>query len=406
MARAHTPPDLVPFVDRLGEDLARLFLLLVPDPLDAEDLFYGEVLRLPADRSSGAVSEAAVFRSALVRARGHLRALGRSHYRPVEVDDGVRGAGSEEAALLRAWSSVPLAERCAIALLVGFERPETEVAAALGKKAGDPIGAAEHGLLLFERERAGRKRLPAAPRGRARGESLRKILAAPEGAGIEEGEVGDRVARETLSAVRAFRRLHGAVLRASEWKKMQKRVLREAPARGGGLLLVDSFETPLGWFGAASLEGVVVGTVFGKRNESDWLRETAPLGVRRARTDPGALRAARRELLEYFAGRRKRFTFPYRLMGASSFRAAVLDACARIPYGTVRCYKQLAEAVGRPGAMRAVGGALSRNPLPVVVPCHRVIARTGSLGGFSGGVALKKKLLSLEGMGDLFHSRP
>ncbi|MBM3319521.1 MAG: MGMT family protein [Candidatus Eisenbacteria bacterium] len=93
-------------------------------------------------------------------------------------------------------------------------------------------------------------------------------------------------------------------------------------------------------------------------------------------------------------------------MGASSFRAAVLDACARIPYGTVRCYKQLAEAVGRPGAMRAVGGALSRNPLPVVVPCHRVIARTGSLGGFSGGVALKKKLLSLEGMGDLFHSRP
>jgi|MGYP001627603713 methylated-DNA-[protein]-cysteine S-methyltransferase len=108
------------------------------------------------------------------------------------------------------------------------------------------------------------------------------------------------------------------------------------------------------------------------------------------------LEQARRELEEYAAGTRRRFEVPFELDG-THFQCEVWKALFEIPYGEVRTYGQLAQALGRAGASRAVGAAAGRNPLPVIVPCHRLIGADGALTGFSAGVAIKKWLLELEG---------
>lgn len=109
------------------------------------------------------------------------------------------------------------------------------------------------------------------------------------------------------------------------------------------------------------------------------------------------LRQARRELAEYAKGRRKRFEVPFELEG-THFQCEVWNALFAIPWGETRTYGEIARALGRPGAARAVGAAAGRNPLPVIVPCHRLVAAGGGLGGFSGGLEVKRKLLGLEGI--------
>jgi methylated-DNA-[protein]-cysteine S-methyltransferase len=104
---------------------------------------------------------------------------------------------------------------------------------------------------------------------------------------------------------------------------------------------------------------------------------------------------ARTELVEYLAGRRTKFTLPLRPLG-SPFELEVWDALTRIPYGTTCSYGDLASSTGRNGSARAVGRANGANPLPIVVPCHRVIGATGDLVGFGGGLAVKRWLLQLE----------
>lgn len=112
--------------------------------------------------------------------------------------------------------------------------------------------------------------------------------------------------------------------------------------------------------------------------------------------DPGAvLDAAAVQVSEYLAGRRREFTVPLDRSGQTPFRRRVLEALVAIPYGTVVTYGALAERIGRPGAARAVGGACGANPLPLVIPCHRVVAADG-LGGYGPGLALKRRLLALE----------
>lgn len=103
---------------------------------------------------------------------------------------------------------------------------------------------------------------------------------------------------------------------------------------------------------------------------------------------------------EYFRGERVNFEGQIDLTGKSDFARTILLACRRIPYGETRSYGWLAEDAGRPKAARAVGNVLARNPLPLVIPCHRVIKADGTLGGFSapGGLALKAGLLQLEGI--------
>jgi methylated-DNA-[protein]-cysteine S-methyltransferase len=103
-----------------------------------------------------------------------------------------------------------------------------------------------------------------------------------------------------------------------------------------------------------------------------------------------------RELEEYFAGKRREFGFPLDLRGTDFQRACWLALLA-IPYGETRTYADIARVVGKPNAFRAVGMANNRNPIAIVVPCHRVIASDGTLCGYGGGLDLKRKLLELEG---------
>jgi methylated-DNA-[protein]-cysteine S-methyltransferase len=106
-------------------------------------------------------------------------------------------------------------------------------------------------------------------------------------------------------------------------------------------------------------------------------------------------RRVARELVEYLAGARREFDFPIDLHG-TPFEMEVWTALQNIPYGSTVTYGELATRLGRPGAARAVGSANGRNPIPIVVPCHRVIAAGGKLGGYGGGLTLKRQLLDLE----------
>jgi len=108
-------------------------------------------------------------------------------------------------------------------------------------------------------------------------------------------------------------------------------------------------------------------------------------------------RCARREILEYLRGRRRAFTVPLDLAAVPPFSRRILLAARRIPYGATVTYGRLARHAGSPRAARAVGQVMARNPVPLLVPCHRVVASGGGLGGFTGGLALKRRLLALEG---------
>ena len=123
--------------------------------------------------------------------------------------------------------------------------------------------------------------------------------------------------------------------------------------------------------------------------------------------DNAILEATRRQLDEYFSGSRKDFDLPLAPQG-TPFQTEVWHTLATIPYGQTISYAQLAQRVGKPTAMRAVGAANGRNPLPIVLPCHRVIGADGSLTGFGGGLPTKQFLLRLEGAlppeNDLFAS--
>ena len=102
-----------------------------------------------------------------------------------------------------------------------------------------------------------------------------------------------------------------------------------------------------------------------------------------------------KQLEEYFSGKRRKFTLPLDPQG-TAFDKKVWKATQKIPYGQVRTYKDIAKMIGKPKASRAVGNALGRNPIPILIPCHRVIASNGTLGGYSSGLKIKKILLTLE----------
>jgi methylated-DNA-[protein]-cysteine S-methyltransferase len=105
-----------------------------------------------------------------------------------------------------------------------------------------------------------------------------------------------------------------------------------------------------------------------------------------------------RQLKEYFAGKRQEFSLPLDMNG-TPFQKSVWEALLAIPFGETRSYGQLARQLGRPSAMRAVGAANGRNPLSIVVPCHRVIGSSGKLIGFAGGLETKAQLLKMESLG-------
>lgn len=125
-----------------------------------------------------------------------------------------------------------------------------------------------------------------------------------------------------------------------------------------------------------------------------WFAADAKLESADLSCDP-LLRAAAEQLAEYFAGRRTRFELPLAATG-TPFQRAVWDALREIPYGQTWSYADVAQHIGRPRAVRAVGAANGRNPLPIVVPCHRVVGANGTLTGYGGGLHNKRILLDLE----------
>ena len=148
------------------------------------------------------------------------------------------------------------------------------------------------------------------------------------------------------------------------------------------------FETPIGELllageaDALTMIGFPKGAM--RRDpEADWIYKEEPFSE------------VRRQLGEYFAGQRKEFDLPLALQG-TEFQVSVLEALQRIPYGETTSYGAIAQQIGRPKAVRAVGAANGRNPIPIIVPCHRVIGSSGDLTGFGGGLDTKAELLRLE----------
>ena len=158
-------------------------------------------------------------------------------------------------------------------------------------------------------------------------------------------------------------------------------------------LYADTFATAAGPFSlAVDAEGAVIGAVFG---DAEALHPR--LGGGQAESDPGRCAEARREVQAYLAGERRDFTVRVGARG-TPFQERVWAALQAIPRGETLSYGELAVQVGRPGAARAVGAANARNPVCLLVPCHRVIAADGRLHGYAFGEATKRWLLELEGV--------
>lgn len=142
-------------------------------------------------------------------------------------------------------------------------------------------------------------------------------------------------------------------------------------------------ETPIGKLYIAEEDGCLVELGNGQAGSGDCIQET------------DLLRRTMQQLQEYFAGQRREFDLPACGKG-TDFQKKVWKALCEIPYGETRTYGQIAAAVGSPKAFRAVGSACNKNPIMIIVPCHRVIGVGGKLVGFAGGLDMKEKLLNIE----------
>jgi len=175
------------------------------------------------------------------------------------------------------------------------------------------------------------------------------------------------------------------------------RRFREAAATAGLLdVAYDYTDSPVGKLLVATSERGLCRISFDPEpeRELDWLSRA--FGARVLRS-AGPIDPVRRELDEYFEGGRREFDLPVDLTPLPDFQRDVLVELIRVPYGHVDTYGGLARRIGKPRAARAVGGALNRNPIPIVVPCHRIVGASGSLTGYGGGLERKQALLGLEG---------
>ena len=167
---------------------------------------------------------------------------------------------------------------------------------------------------------------------------------------------------------------------------------REAALREGLVdVRYDIFESPVGDLFVAATERGLCRISYHPDGMEDVLASTFGPRVLRSPLDD-----VRRELDEYFDGRRREFDLPLDVRVAP-FHADVLAELARVPYGRTDTYGSLAAKVGRPKAARAVGTVMNRNPIPIVLPCHRILGANGSLTGYAGGLDVKLRLLQLEG---------
>jgi methylated-DNA-[protein]-cysteine S-methyltransferase len=182
------------------------------------------------------------------------------------------------------------------------------------------------------------------------------------------------------------------------WERIRRELVARAEAEGLVDVAFERHDSPLGpiLIGATAAGLVRVGLpAEGEDAVLDELARRVSARVLRAPRD--SVTRTRRQLDEYFEGRRRAFDVELDWRLTAGFRREVLRATARIPYGHTASYKQVATQAGRPAAVRAAGTALATNPLPIVVPCHRVLRSGGGLGAYRGGPQAKAQLLSLEG---------
>jgi methylated-DNA-[protein]-cysteine S-methyltransferase len=171
-------------------------------------------------------------------------------------------------------------------------------------------------------------------------------------------------------------------------------------ANDSGLLDVayDVADSPLGPLFLATTERGLCRISYDAEADAEVEQLAVGFGARVLRS-PQALDEVRRELDDYFEGRRQVFAVPVDLAPVGEFqRDVLLNLAARVPFGSVTTYGALAAESGRPRAARAVGGAMNRNPIPIVLPCHRVVGSDGRLVGYAGGIERKIALLRLEGV--------
>jgi methylated-DNA-[protein]-cysteine S-methyltransferase len=174
------------------------------------------------------------------------------------------------------------------------------------------------------------------------------------------------------------------------------RKFRQAAAEAGLVdVSFDVADSPIGPLLLAVTEAGLCRISFDPEPERETEELARTFGVRVLR-GPREVDRVRRELDEYFEGRRRTFDLPLDLRSRTGFSREILDRLARVPYGEVTTYGSLAAQAGKPRAARAVGTVMNRNPIPIVLPCHRVVGSTGSLVGYGGGLHRKRRLLDLE----------
>ena len=173
--------------------------------------------------------------------------------------------------------------------------------------------------------------------------------------------------------------------------------LREHAAAEGLLdVAYAAADSPFGTLLLAQTPRGLVRVGLPSQDYDELLSELATKVSPRVLEAPARLDEARRELDRYFAGELREFGLPLDWSLSHGFRQRVLAGIATIPYGETRTYTEMAAGAGNPRAVRAAGSACGSNPIPVVVPCHRVLRRSGGLGGYAGGLEMKESLLELE----------
>jgi methylated-DNA-[protein]-cysteine S-methyltransferase len=185
---------------------------------------------------------------------------------------------------------------------------------------------------------------------------------------------------------------------AATWQRLRATLAERAGTAGLLEVAFERHDSPLGRIVLGATAAGLVRVGLPSENEDAVLDELA------ARISPRVLcgsceplRRAHRQLDEYFAGRRQSFDVALDWRLTRGFRREVLQATAQIPYGRTASYREVATRAGSPAAFRATGSALATNPLPILVPCHRVLPSGGGIGEYRGGAAAKAQLLSLEG---------
>lgn len=202
---------------------------------------------------------------------------------------------------------------------------------------------------------------------------------------VAEGESLSRVLDLLATGERFAARVDAAL------PALRERLMAALPAD----LAYDRLDSPVGPLYVVVSPRGLVRINFGGSEEA--IAALARMQGVRVYRDAAKVRAYAAQLREYFAGERREFDLPVDLPGLSPFSRQVLQATAAIPFGRLVTYREIAMEIGQPGATRAVGNALGRNPVPIVIPCHRVVRSGGAIGGYGGGLAIKWRLLEIEG---------